>query len=85
MTAMTEAPSVYERDDRPREDHFVHLRGSWDDYERVLEMRGDKSAPRICFDGEVIEFMSPSKNHEGLKSRRGVDLAQGHHHHLVAG
>jgi len=33
---------------RYEEDHFVHLDGvTWADYERLLEIRGDHSAPLI--------------------------------------
>jgi hypothetical protein len=33
-------------DDTPREDHVIFLADvSWDDYERLLAMRGDHSAP----------------------------------------
>ena len=40
----------------------------WEDYERVLEIRGDKSAPRISYLEGELEIMSPSKDHEGIKS-----------------
>ena len=60
------------RDDTPTEDHYVHLHGaSWDDYERILAIRGDHSAPRITFIGGTIEIMSPSRDHEGIKSMIG--------------
>ena len=61
-----------QRDDRPTEDHIIHLYGlSWEDYERLLEIRGDHSAPRIAYlDGEV-EIMSPSQTHEAIKSMIG--------------
>jgi len=53
----------------PREDHFVHLHGvSWEDYERVLAMRGDRSGPRIAYLDGVLEIMSPSKRHETEKT-----------------
>jgi Uma2 family endonuclease len=53
-------------------DNIVCLHGvTWDDYLRVLRMRGDHSAPRISyFDGE-LEIMSPSRNHEAIKSTLG--------------
>jgi len=56
-------------DDTRTEDHFVHLHDvSWEDYQRILAIRGDRSAPRISFlDGE-LEIMSPSNNHELIKS-----------------
>jgi len=57
------------RDDRPNEDHIVHLYGAtWEDYERLLAIRGDRSAPRITFLKGTLEVMSPSRNHENIKS-----------------
>lgn len=57
------------RDDEPTEDHVVFLdRVSWSDYERLLAMRGDRSAPRIIYLEGTIEIMSPSRSHEGIKS-----------------
>lgn len=54
------------------EDHFVHLGGvSWQDYEHVLAMRGDRSAPRIAYLDGVLEIMSPSIHHESVKSNVG--------------
>jgi Uma2 family endonuclease len=69
---MASLAELRERDDTPVEDHFVHLRGvSWEDYERLLEMRGDHSAPRISYLEGVVEIMSPSEDHEGIKSELG--------------
>jgi Uma2 family endonuclease len=56
----------------PVEDHIVHLSGvSWEDYERLLDMRGDHSAPRIAYLEGVVEIMSPSFTHESVKSLIG--------------
>lgn len=41
---------------------------TWEDYERVLDIRGDKSAPRINYLEGELEIMSPSKDHEQIKS-----------------
>src|SRR5437762_2341085 len=61
-----------DRDDHPHEDHFVFLSGvSWSDYERILEIRGDHSAPRIAYLEGWLEIMSPSENHEEIKSAIG--------------
>ncbi len=44
---MTAAVQLSLRDDRPRDDHIVVLRGAgWADYQRLLEVRGERSAPR---------------------------------------
>jgi Uma2 family endonuclease len=59
-------------DDRPTEDHVVHLHeATWADYQRLLAIRGDRSAPRIAFLEGEIEIMSPSRDHESIKSRIG--------------
>jgi Uma2 family endonuclease len=63
---------LIDRENLPREDHFVHLHGvSWADYERILEIRGDKSAPRISYLEGTLEIMSPSLPHDSIKSTIG--------------
>jgi Uma2 family endonuclease len=63
------AERIAPRDDEPAEDHFVQLRGvSWADYERVMKIRGDGSVPRLTYEEGVLELMSPSLDHEALKS-----------------
>ncbi len=50
-------------------DGIVVLRGAtWADYQRQLEIRGDRSAPRIAYLEGAIEIMSPSRPHERIKS-----------------
>nr|VFK25124.1 MAG: Endonuclease, Uma2 family (restriction endonuclease fold) [Candidatus Kentron sp. MB] len=44
--------------------HRIH----WDDYERVLAMRGDSSATRVTYLEGTLEFMSPAINHELFKT-----------------
>ena len=61
-----------DRQDEPREDHFVHLYGvTWADYIRLLEIRGDHSAPRITYLEGTLEIMSPSRTHDEIKSYIG--------------
>jgi len=61
--------ALEKRDDTPVEDHVVQLSGvSWDDYERFLEIRGDRSAPRFTYLEGELEIMSPSRDHEQIKS-----------------
>jgi Uma2 family endonuclease len=56
-------------DSRPQEDHFVRFRGAtWADYQRVLELRGERSAPRIAYLEGLLEIMTPSRPHESIKS-----------------
>jgi Uma2 family endonuclease len=69
MNVLALAP---ERDDAPHEDHFVILRGvTWADYQRLLEVRGDRSAPRLTFLEGSVEIMSPSRSHESIESLIG--------------
>jgi len=69
---MSRAAALREHDDEPNVDHIVVLHSvSWDDYERLLEMRGDHSAPRISYLEGEVEIMSPSKDHEQIKSYIG--------------
>lgn len=50
-------------------DHIVRLHDvPWADYERLLEIRGDQSAPRYTYLEGELEIMSPSKTHEAVKS-----------------
>jgi len=70
---MQATQSYTSHDDRPREDHVVFLSGvSWKDYERLLAMRGDHSAPRIAYLEGDVEIMRPSQTHEGIKSIIGA-------------
>jgi Uma2 family endonuclease len=58
----------------------------WEFYEAQLALRGDRSAPRIAYLEGAMELMSPSKDHERIKSyigrlieayalERGIDLS----------
>lgn len=56
----------------PDVDNVVFLHDvSWDDYEAILRMRGDHSAPRISYLEGELEIMSPSRTHECVKSLIG--------------
>jgi len=67
------AARLEDHDDTPTEDKIVVLRGMrWSDYERMLEVRGERGAPRFAYlDGE-LEIMTPSRSHESIKSRIGT-------------
>jgi Uma2 family endonuclease len=53
-------------------DDIVVLRGAtWADYQRLLEIRGDRSVPRLTYLEGVLELMSPSRPHESIKSMIG--------------
>lgn len=50
-------------------DHFVYLRVGWQDYEKLLAMRGEQSVPRMTYLEGLVELMSPSRYHENDKKR----------------
>jgi len=50
-------------------DQRVILHGvTWDQYEAVLAMRGDASGVRIAYLVGELELMSPSRDHESIKT-----------------
>lgn len=71
----------------PTADQRVVMHGiRWSDYEAQLAMRGERSVPRIAYLEGALELMSPSKDHERIKSyigrlieayalERGIDLS----------
>jgi Uma2 family endonuclease len=64
--------ALKDRENARHEDHFVHLDGvTWADYERLLEIRGEHSAPRITYLEGTLEIMSPSAQHDSIKSTIG--------------
>jgi Uma2 family endonuclease len=51
-------------------DQRVLLSGvPWEDYQRLLELRGDAAEPRLTYLEGQLELMSPSVYHEGMKKR----------------
>ncbi len=60
MTATETTPRI-------EPDARVRLHGNWDDYERLLTMRGESAAVRITYIEGEIELMSPSNSHEWIK------------------
>jgi Uma2 family endonuclease len=53
----------------PSRDDRVVLHGvSWEQYERILEIRGESSGVRIAYLEGELELMSPSRDHEGIKT-----------------
>jgi Uma2 family endonuclease len=73
LIAMGYAPAQLEsRDDWPTDDQIVQLDGAtWEDYERLLEIRGERAVPRITFLEGILEIMTPSQDHELIKSLIG--------------
>lgn len=55
-----------------RHDDLIVLQGvSWADYQRLLEIRGDRSVPRFTYLEGVLELISPSHLHDFVKSALG--------------
>jgi Uma2 family endonuclease len=66
------AAGLDEHDDTPVDDRIVVLHGAtWADYQRMLELRGDVSVPRLAYLGGALQLMTPSRLHESLKSTIG--------------
>jgi Uma2 family endonuclease len=69
---MSLAAALRKRIGTPDADSIVVLHDvSWEDYERLLAMRGDHSAPRISYLEGEVEIMSPPRDHEVIKSYIG--------------
>jgi len=72
LLVMSMAAALRKHDDTTDADSIVVLHDvSWDDYERLLAIRGDHSAPRISYLEGEVEIMSPSRDHEVIKSYIG--------------
>jgi Uma2 family endonuclease len=53
-------------------DHIVVLAGAtWADFQRVLEVRGERPVPRLAYLEGSLELMTPSRTHESVKSMIG--------------
>lgn len=57
----------------PREpSHVWRLEGAtWADFQRLLELRGERPVPRFAYLQGILEIMSPSRSHEHIKSMIG--------------
>ncbi len=54
----------------PKADERVVMYGmSWDHYETLLALRGERRSPRMAYLDGAIELMSPSKPHEQITRR----------------
>lgn len=53
-------------------DHPFVIDGvDWDGYEALLALRGERGQPKLAYLDGVVELMSTSRKHEGLKSTVG--------------
>jgi Uma2 family endonuclease len=55
----------------PADDVIVLRNVTWADYQRLLEIRGERAVPRLTYLEGVLELMTPSRPHESLKSMIG--------------
>src|ERR1022692_3115879 len=63
------AGRISTHDDAPVD--VVLQEAAWSDYQRILELRGERSVPRLAFLEGALELRSPSRKHEALKSMIG--------------
>lgn len=72
---MLSRAALERRDGEPTEDHVVFLdRVSWSDYERLLAVRGDRSAPRITYLEGTVEIRNLDDETLGwLRSRAAAN------------
>ena len=69
---MSKATALRAHDDTTESDHIVVLHDvSWEDYEHILRIRGENPVPRISYLEGELELMTPSKDHEIIKSKVG--------------
>ena len=70
---MSQAAGVVTREsEEADDDQVVVIPGAtWADYQRMLEIRGEKSSPRFTYVEGRLEIMSPSRAHESVKSMIG--------------
>jgi Uma2 family endonuclease len=67
-----QAEQLSRQDDTAQDDHIVLLRGAaWSDYQRLLELRGERPVPRLAYLKGTLQLMTPSREHETLKSLIG--------------
>ncbi len=56
----------------PEADQRIVLYGvDWSGFETMLALRGERSSPRVTYLDGVLEIMSPSRDHENIKSMIG--------------
>lgn len=68
LPVMSRSEEPHDSIDPDRIDQRVVLHDvSWDDYERLLALRGESSRPRMTYLEGELELMSPSNDHEEQK------------------
>jgi Uma2 family endonuclease len=70
---MMSEPAAFQRRvlDGPA-DHIILLHdATWADFQRLLEIRGERPVPRVTYLEGALQLMTPSRTHESLKSMIG--------------
>ena len=66
------SPTAVPPDVRRTEDQRVTFNDvSWADFELILQIRGDRGGIRVTYLNGVLELMTPSVDHEGIKTTIG--------------
>jgi Uma2 family endonuclease len=73
LPASTPASTAFERprsrpDPEDADQHVILYGMTWNDYETLLAMRGDRAGVRLFYLNGAIELMSPTRSHEGIKT-----------------
>ena len=67
---MSPLAELAERERHSASDHIVFLDGvTWEDYERFLAIRGDRSAPRMTYLEGVLEHPTTSQAIRAYRER----------------
>lgn len=71
MSLSTPLPPPSELGSKELDQKMVMYNVSWSAYEAQLTLRGEAPVPRVAYLDGVMELMSPSRDHERLKSYIG--------------
>jgi Uma2 family endonuclease len=75
QAAIAQAPQPASVPELARQREPSHVwridKATWADFQRLLELRGDRSVPRFAYLEGSLEIMSPSRSHEHIKSMIG--------------
>lgn len=73
MVSIPPSPAISPGEMVPTADERVVMHGvSWEGYESLLAIRGERSRPRLAYLDGAVELMGPSRGHEGVKKKLGA-------------
>lgn len=76
MVTAAPRPAPAQRDASDHDNIVVIEGATWSDYQRLLELRGESSVPRLAYLAGRLQIMSPSRYHETLASVLGCLVEQ---------